>query len=217
VVVIPVKSFTAGKERLAAALDPTSRAVLIRIMADHVTRVAESAGMLPVLVTEDSEVAGWAASRGLPSIADPGRGLSAAAEAGVAWALETGSKWLVVHADLPLLRQGDLEALAGALHDGAEPIAPSADGGTSAIGSETQLPFSYGPGSFHRHLPRLGSPVVVVRPGLAHDIDSPEDFASARRHPDGVWLDGPLISATGDGPTWGEPTLYWAHRYEDPR
>lgn len=189
-----MKSFAAGKERLAPALDPGWRAFLVRAMAERVTQAAETVGLLPVLVTEDPEVADWAAARGLPSIPDPGQGLSAAAAAGVAWAGETGSRWVVIHGDLPLLRADDLEVLAEGLHDGAAPIAPSANGGTSAIGGESPVTFAYGPGSFHRHLPLLGSPRVVVRLGLAHDIDTPADLASARRHPDGAWLDRSLDS-----------------------
>jgi 2-phospho-L-lactate guanylyltransferase len=191
-VVVPVKAFTTAKERLAEVLDPQERASLMRALVDHVTSVAESAGLLPVLVTQASEVADWGAARGYPSVLDPGRGLSAAAEAGIAWATSAGSDWLVVHADLPLLRRGDLLALEAALADGADPIAPSADGGTSAIGGGRPPVLAYGPGSFHRHLPRLGSPRVVVRPGLAHDVDSPSDLASARRHPDGAWLGAAL-------------------------
>ncbi|MGH8946265.1 MAG: 2-phospho-L-lactate guanylyltransferase [Acidimicrobiia bacterium] len=191
-VVVPVKSFSTGKERLSPALDPDARAFLIRAMADHVASVAESAGLLPVLVTDSPEVAEWGAARGLPSLQDPGRGLSAAAEAGIAWARSTGSGWLVVHADLPMLRPEDLSALTEALAEGADPISPSADGGTSAIGGGEPPVLAYGPGSFHRHLPRLASPRVVVRPGLAHDIDSPADLESARGHPDGAWLDRAL-------------------------
>lgn len=185
---VPVKSFSSGKERLAAALDPGSRAALVRAMADHVISVTESAGLLPVLVTESADVADWGAGRGLPSVPDPGLGLNAAAEAGIGWARSTGSSWMVLHADLPLLRPQDLEAMARALAKGADPIAPSADGGTSAIAGREPPALSYGPGSFHRHLPRLANPRVVVRAGLAHDIDNPADLASAREHPNGAWL-----------------------------
>ena len=191
-VVVPIKSFATGKERLSPSLDPDARDFLIRAMADHVISVAERAGLLPVLVTDSSEVADWGAARGLPSLPDPGGGLSAAAEAGIAWARAAGSHWLVVHADLPLLRPEDLTALTEALAEGADPISPSADGGTSAIGGGEPLVLSYGPGSFHRHLPRLASPRIVVRPGLSHDIDSATDLESARGHPDGVWLDRAL-------------------------
>lgn len=159
-------------------------------MADHVTFTAESAGLLPVIVTGDQDVAEWGASRGLPTVPQPEAGLDSAGKAGIDWALTANSCWLVVHADLPLLRPADLEDLVGALEAGDDPIAPSSDGGTSAIGGRSALPLAYGPGSFHRHLARLASPRVVVRPGLVLDVDTPLDLATARRHPSGAWLRG---------------------------
>ncbi|MBW3666602.1 MAG: 2-phospho-L-lactate guanylyltransferase [Actinobacteria bacterium] len=190
--VVPVKSFETGKERLAGALDPAAREFLVRAMAERVLATVETVGLLPVVVTDSVGVAEWAALRGLPTVADPGQGLSAAAEAGVSWAGASGSDWLVLHADLPLLQASDVEALARPLVQGQHPIAPSADGGTSALGSRGQMTFSYGKASFHRHLPRLASPRVVVTCGLAHDVDTPSDLASARRHRRGAWLDHAL-------------------------
>jgi 2-phospho-L-lactate guanylyltransferase len=161
-------------------------------MADHVTSTAESAGLLPVIVTDAPDVAEWGASRGLPTISDPAGGLDSAGEAGIDWALLANSSWLVVHADLPLLRPADLEEMADVLEAGDDPIAPSSDGGTSAIGGRAPLALAYGPGSFRRHLARLASPRVVVRPGLTLDVDTPGDLQSARRHPAGAWLRGVL-------------------------
>lgn len=190
--VIPVRSFESGKERLKAVLEASTRQVLARAMAEHVLGTVESSGLLPVVVTDSSDVAEWAALRGVPIIPDPGLGLSAAAETGVSWAEAAASRWLVLHADLPLLGAGDVDALVTPLRAGRDPIAPSADGGTSALGGGGHMSFSYGKASFHRHLPRLGSPHVVVTRGLAHDIDTPHDLASARNHPRGAWLDQAL-------------------------
>lgn len=187
-----MKSFETGKERLAAVLDAPSREVLTRAMADHVVKTVESSGLLPLVVTDSAEVARWAAPRGLPTVPDPGRGLSAAAEAGISWAEASESRWLVLHADLPLLATSDIGALVSPLRAGLQPIAPSADGGTSALGGDEHMSFSYGKASFHRHLPRLGSPRVVVTRGLAHDVDTPQDLESARNHPLGAWLDHAL-------------------------
>lgn len=141
--------------------------------------------MLPVIVTADADVAFWATGQGFPSIPDPGQGLDAAAASGVEWAMMSQSRWIVLHADLPLLTTDDLAALAATRGD---VIAPSADGGTSAISATHPLEFGYGPGSFHRHLSRLDSPVIVSRIGLLHDVDSPADLRSVQRHPKGTWL-----------------------------
>jgi 2-phospho-L-lactate guanylyltransferase len=192
VAVVPVKSFETGKERLAVALDASSRQSLARAMAAHVVTTVEGSGLLPVVVTDSRQVAEWAALRGLPTVADPGDGLSVAAEAGISWAEASESQWLVLHADLPLLAAGDIEALVTPLRADLQPIAPSADGGTSALGGGEHMSFSYGAASFHRHLPRLRSPRVVVTSGLAHDVDTPEDLAAAREHPRGAWLEHAL-------------------------
>lgn len=188
VVIIPVKSFALGKQRLAGALDPASRARLGHGLADHVATTAVSAGLLPVVVTADPEVAEWSVLSGFPSIPDPGAGLNAAASVGVEWAMESKSRWLVVHSDLPLVAQSDLLTLDGVIGRGENVLAPSADGGTSAIGSGAPIPFSFGVSSFHEHLTTLGDPVVVSTPGLLLDIDSPADLDAAMTTPRGTWL-----------------------------
>jgi 2-phospho-L-lactate guanylyltransferase len=92
--------------------------------------------------------------------------------------------WAVVHADLPLLTPQDLDAIRHAAGAGGRIVlSPSHNGGTSAIaGSTPTFPFRYGPGSFRRHLATVGGDVrVVVRRGLAVDVDQPGDLAAARR------------------------------------
>lgn len=185
VVIIPVKSFRLGKQRLASALDDVQRLRLGRALATHVGETVEEAGLLAVFVTDDPEVAAWATSTGFPSLPDPGQGLNAAAAAGVEWANQSMSRWIVLHSDLPLLQTEDLRAL---VQVNGEVIAPSSDGGTSAISARRPIGFAFGPASFHKHLPRLDSPQIVARQGLLLDIDSPADLASALSHPRGAWM-----------------------------
>lgn len=185
VVIIPVKSFRLGKQRLASALDDAQRSRLGRALATHVAETVEEAGLLVMFVTDDPEVAAWATSAGFPSLPDPGQGLNAAAAAGVEWADLSESSWIVLHSDLPLLRAEDLRALATTR---ADVIAPSSDGGTSAISARSSIEFAFGPASFHKHLPQLHSPTIVARTGLLLDIDSPSDLASALAHPRGRWM-----------------------------
>ncbi len=185
VVIIPVKSFRLGKQRLASALDDAQRSRLGRALATHVAETVEEAGLLVMFVTDDPEVAAWATSAGFPSLPDPGQGLNAAAAAGVEWADLSKSSWIVLHSDLPLLRADDLRALATTR---ADVIAPSSDGGTSAISARSSIEFAFGPASFHKHLPQLHSPTIVTRTGLLLDIDSPSDLASALAHPRGRWM-----------------------------
>jgi 2-phospho-L-lactate guanylyltransferase (CobY/MobA/RfbA family) len=69
-------------------------------------------------------------------------------------------------------------------------IAPSADGGTTALAGSGPAVFTYGPGSFRRHLGRFPEAGIVIRTGLLHDVDSYSDLAAARRVPRGAWLAG---------------------------
>ena len=188
VAVIPVKSFRLAKQRLAETLDPRRRESLGRALAEHTATAAESAGLTPLIVTADADVASWATSVGFPSLADPDRGLNAAAVAGAMWAASARLPWVVLHSDLPLLDETDLVDLSEMSEDRESFLAPSADGGTSAIGSTGAFDFSFGPGSFHRHLARLPSARVVVRAGLAHDVDAPNDLHTAMTTERGRWL-----------------------------
>ena len=188
VVIIPVKSFAMGKQRLADALTPQARILLGQGLADHVASTAASVGLLPLIVTADAEVAEWATLARFPSIADPGDGLNVAATSGVEWATAAESDWMVVHSELPLVTAHHLTTLADALARGADVIAPSADGGTSAIGAHTPIAFSFGVSSFHHHLQRLDNPTVVTRPGLLLDIDSVDDLEAAFATTRGGWI-----------------------------
>lgn len=159
-------------------------------MAERTAELAATAGMLPLVVAGDEAVAEWAIRSGLPAVPDPGRGLDEAARIGVVWAGEADTDWLVLHCDLPLLTGSDLDEVTALVTSGASVIAPSADGGTSAIGGHGEAHFSYGPASFHTHLARFPEAVVVARLGFLHDVDSMSDLESARSHPRGRWLAG---------------------------
>lgn len=188
VAVLPVKPFHLGKERLAEPLTAEARVALAQAFAIRTADTSASAGLIPLIVAGDHDVAEWALIRGIPTVDDPGSDLNAAAAAGVEWSRTADCSWIVIHCDLPLLQIDELEDLVAALAIGGTVIAPSADGGTSALGGTDPLEFSYGPGSFHRHFARNPNAVVLARIGLLHDVDSPSDLVSARRHPRGKWL-----------------------------
>lgn len=187
IAVIPVKSFSLGKQRLAEALTQSQRASLGKAMVEHVADVVADAGLIPVLVTADPKVATWAAGQAIPSIPDPGQGLNAAAVEGVNWAGHSGARWMILHSDLPLLTTEDLNAFWESAGDG-DAIAPSSDGGTSAVTSRATIEFCFGPASFSRHLARLDDPAVFSSTGFLHDIDSPADLEAASAHRRGHWI-----------------------------
>lgn len=179
-VLVPVKAFGAAKARLAPVLDPQARAALARQMA---TGVVEAAAPLPVaVVCNDPEVAAWARSLGAQVLDEPGRGLNQAVAAGVTQLVAAGASEVVVaHGDLPGAR--GLAPLAG--FDGVTLVPDRRGDGTNVIcvPAAVTFAFSYGPGSFDRHLSearRSGVTVRVVREAsLAWDVDLPEDLVRA--------------------------------------
>ncbi len=172
---IPIRAF-AGMARLDGHLPAVARTALARAMASRVVDRVVAAGCEPVVVTSDTEVGTWARRLHVTVLDDPpGGGLDGAARAVVAHAGD--DRWLVLHADLPAVDTADITAMTG----GATPaLAPSKDGGTAAISSTGPFRFSYGVDSFRRHLAAAGPGArVVVRPGLAFDIDHPRDLMVA--------------------------------------
>jgi 2-phospho-L-lactate/phosphoenolpyruvate guanylyltransferase len=177
-VLIPVKAFGQAKVRLAPALSPADRASLAREMA---TRVVESAAGLPVaVVCDDREVAAWARSLGALVIWEPGRGLNGAVQEGVSRLAQAGAEAVVVAAgDLPLA--SNLRSMTG--FAGVTVVADRRLDGTNVITipAAAGFCFSYGPGSFARHVEearRLELAVRVLRsPTLEWDVDVPGDLA----------------------------------------
>lgn len=183
--IIPIKSFRFGNQRLGSTLGERQRIALGQALAGHVGETVEQAGLIPLLVTGDGEVVEWAISSGFPTVPDPGLGLDAAAAAGVEWASATASAWIVLHSDLPLLRVADLKTIIDA---GPVVLAPSSDGGTSAIAADRPIRFSFGRSSFHKHLARLTEATVITTTGLLHDVDTADDLRSVLAHRRGAWL-----------------------------
>jgi 2-phospho-L-lactate guanylyltransferase len=180
-VLVPVKAFAQAKLRLAPALSPERRARLARAMA---TKVVESSGGLPVaVVCDDIEVSAWARELGALVIWEPGQGLNRAVQHGVAQLQRAGAELVVVAAgDLPLAT--DLRWVTE--FPGITIIPDRHKQGTNVIALPPAcgFRFSYGPGSFERHLgeaARVGTPLRVVEDALlAWDVDLPDDLAALR-------------------------------------
>lgn len=179
-VVIPIRSFDAGKSRLGARLDSAGRADLLRAMAEN---VVAAAGAMPVAVVSNArEVRTWVATLGLTILDDPGT-LDLAASAGLGWASAAGfGRVVVAHADLPLAT-----SLAPVASDGLRPIVTAVpchrDDGTPVLSlptAATGFVFSYGPGSFRRHAAAARAAGLAFRvrrdARLGRDVDAPEDL-----------------------------------------
>lgn len=181
-VVIPVKSFTLAKGRLAGTLDADRRSELARSCADA---VVSAAAPLPVyVVCSDDDVAGWARSLGARVVICTVPGLDTAVAAGREAARADGLDHLVVaHADLPLARD-----LARVIRPGRVSLVPDRHrDGTNVLAFPICSGFrtAYGPGSFDNHL-RIAADAgldcdVIEDPDLALDLDTADDLGELDR------------------------------------
>lgn len=176
VAVVPLKQGGSQKSRLAQMLDPAQRAALTDALFSHVVTTLGACTRLSkviVLSPSDPEHAHteWAPDRG--------RGLNEELTA-----LRThfpDRDFLVVHADLPFLEPGDINRLLDAAESGAA-IAPDKHvQGTNALAvrAGVSLAFGFGEASFEKHRAVAPAAVIVQSPGLAQDIDTPDDLQAA--------------------------------------
>ena len=176
--IVPVKAFAQAKHRLSPQLSQSERADLSRSMATHVISVA--APFEVFVVCDDDEVASWAKGLGAEVVICHEVGLNPAVAQGVKHLRHLGFRQAIVaHGDLPLASGFtqfiDEESCVG--------IAPDRwENGTNVLSvpTECNFEFSYGPGSFYRHIQeanRLGLPEKIHRdPALAFDVDLPCDL-----------------------------------------
>jgi 2-phospho-L-lactate/phosphoenolpyruvate guanylyltransferase len=177
VVLVPVKAFGNAKARLRGVLTDTDRERLARWMAE---RVLAAAGELPTYVAcDDDDVADWATTHGATVLWHPGVGLNAAVNDSITELHRQGvSDVVVAHGDLPRAT-----SLASINQPGTLTMIPDrrSDGtNVAALPTGTTFRFSYGPGSFQRHLHAAMAAALPVRvrrdPLLGLDIDTPLDL-----------------------------------------
>ena len=204
-IVIPVRSLTDGKRRLAPVLAPDERAGLVRRMFLRTLEAAIGAGPPVLVVSPDPAALTLARDRGATGLEEPRPvELNHALELAAREAAARGATaLLVVSADLPNLEAEDLRAMLpsppaapSASADAVVRIAPDEAGiGTNAlyIRPPGLLSFEYGETSCRRHLEQArarGARVERVdRPGLRFDLDTPDDLERHERRrlgrPDG--------------------------------
>ena len=196
--IIPVKPPHQAKSRLSEVLSEDQRAKLARSMLRHVFGAALAAGGV-------DQIALLGPSRlGLPGdvmlLGDPGGGLNPAVESALAHVADEGAgRMIVLFADLPLLTSQDVERLAAA-PSGTIAIAPDRHGtGTNALSlpipAAKGFTFAFGTDSFAAHRAeagRLGLRIELVHsPGLARDVDVPDDLVDAQGLADALGMRGP--------------------------
>jgi len=186
--VVPVKNLQDAKQRLASVLSAGERHGLFRAMLEDVlSALSECRGLAGVLlVTRDPEAATLAACYGARVLEEEeSRGHTAASSFGAGTLAAEGAAGMAqLPADLPLLTPQDIDVLLRA--HGPVPavtLAPSRDqrGSNAVLCSPPQvLPLRFGDDSYFPHLERaraLGiEPAIVHRPGLALDVDTPDDL-----------------------------------------
>jgi len=187
--IIPVQARSAGKQRLGSVLSALQRPALIDAMLEHVLAVVHAAPLAGVVILSPAEEP---VPAGTHVLRDRGTGLNAALELALPELLALkATRALIVFADLPLLGAEDLVALERATDASGVALAPDHTGtGTNALGLALPSPFrlQFGAGSCARHQlesERIGRPAaVVLRPGLAFDVDEPADLARLRARAD---------------------------------
>lgn len=181
-VVIPVKSFTMAKGRLADTLTPAQREELARTCAETVVHAASP---LPAyIVCSDDSVANWAVSLGAHVVHCATPGLDVAVTAGRDAIAALGFDHIIVaHADLPLAeelahvaKEGFVTMVTDRHHDGTNVLSfPVASSFTTA----------YGPGSLDNHIrsaESLGLRYEVINDeSLSLDLDTADDLSELER------------------------------------
>jgi len=184
---VPVKRLAQAKSRLRAVLSDGQRRDFVLAMLEDVLRLAlgQQAIATTAVVSPDEEVLAFARRLGAQPFHEPspGRGLNAAlAFAAEALVRQGAGGLLVLPADVPLAAPADIEAVLAAWQEAAVVLCPSHSGGTGALALRPPqaIPFRFGPRSFAAHrraAVERGLPVAVVSlPGLALDIDRPQDL-----------------------------------------
>jgi 2-phospho-L-lactate guanylyltransferase len=183
---VPLKRRAACKQRLAGALSPAERLQLVRLMLARVIDAVRQSSCIDALALVSEERDTVPAE--IPVLHDAGAGLNGALDAARLQLLQRGAEELVV---LP----ADIDALVEAGRGAGCALAPDRAGlGTNALWLPARVPFrfQFGPDSRVRHLEearRLGlQPALVALPGLAFDVDGPDDLQELQASGDPGYL-----------------------------
>jgi 2-phospho-L-lactate guanylyltransferase len=191
-VLLPVKDFRNAKQRLASALDADTRADLARAMLTDVLNALAEASVPDrvVVFTASADVLQMARPFGFEIARENSvEGHSAAVNLMVSELSAGASQILSIAGDLPMLRGREIDFV---MKNASEPITvlPSRDGtGTNGILfiPPARIQMEYGEGSFGRHISKAAAAghraQVMNIPGIAFDIDTPEDLQAFMERP----------------------------------
>jgi 2-phospho-L-lactate/phosphoenolpyruvate guanylyltransferase len=187
ILLIPVKSLTSAKQRLAAALDQERRSQLAEAMLRDVMTAA--AGVLEridvALVTGDTREQVLAAEFGFRVIEDTrNKSETAAIEMATAWCEQSGyDTTVVVPGDIPLITSDELQRVLDAAPAEGAVFVPAYDRrGSNCIlrRPASIIPLRFGNDSFLPHceaVRKTGKELVILEmPGIGLDIDNPHEL-----------------------------------------
>lgn len=193
-ILVPVKNLSVAKQRLASVLDQPSRTKLAQAMLYDVLRVLHGWTARPevAIVSSDPYAIGLAGECKFEVIPDPSNpGETGAIEMATRICVERGAdSTLVIPADIPLIQSWELEEILKHAPVEGSVLVPAADGrGTNAAFRRPAdlFPLRFGNDSFKPHhaaAQATGKPCVVLNlPGIAVDVDNPEDLEQLRALP----------------------------------
>jgi 2-phospho-L-lactate/phosphoenolpyruvate guanylyltransferase len=191
--IIPVKETQGAKQRLALVLPaPLRQALALAMLEDVLEAVAGVAGLGgAILVTVDPQAETLARRYGMTTMPDGAHdGHTGAVNAGARHLVAQGRQTLLtLPGDLPLVTAAEIEQMIEA--HGPPPaftIAPAHDdlGSNAILMSPPQaVPLRFGEDSFFPHLAATRAqgiePRVIRLPGIAFDIDNPQDLQQFSR------------------------------------
>ena len=186
-ILVPIKNTNTAKQRLASVLDQSARTKLAQAMLHDVLTALHNWESRPAvgIVTSDLFAANLAEEYGFEVIPDPENpGETGAIEIATQLCVERGEdNTLVIPADIPLIQPWEFDEIMRRAPQQGSVLVPAGDGrGTNAAFRRPAnlFPLRFGNDSFKPHHAAAlaaGKPCVVLSlPGIAVDVDNPEDL-----------------------------------------
>ena len=189
---VPVKTLTAAKSRLAAHLSAAERETLVLDMLHHVLSVLLNSKLLEqiAVVSPDERVLERTQTWGAQAWPEEKEGHNPALHAAAVRARAAGATALLtISADLPLLNVQDIRCMIARSTEHPVVLAPSREGtGTNAllVRPPLALPYLFGPDSLQDYMQaarqRQLSVSIYNSTSLAWDIDTIDDIHELRNH-----------------------------------
>lgn len=189
---IPVKTLSEAKSRLAPHLTQIQRATLVLEMLRHVIHTLQASGSLESVsvVSSDPRVLDLVPAWGAQALVEEQPGHNPALHAAALREIATGATALLtISADLPLLQAQDIRTIVEQSKHYDVVLAPSREGtGTSALLARPPLvvPYVFGINSLQRYKAeaqqRHLSSTIYHSTDIALDIDTIEDLELFRRY-----------------------------------